>query len=105
MTGAPNGVPPKNTSTYTAMTRPRIDGVDSSWHNELADVVMVRIATPVGTSKTQSAQYDGMNASANSSTPKTNAEPYSKVCRGRGRRAAPSAPIRQPNASAADSVP
>src|SRR3954470_15831786 len=105
ISGAPNGVPPRKTSTYSAMTRPRMDGADRSWHIEFADVVMVRIAAPVGTSIATSSQYDGTNAHTNSSAPKTNAAPYNSRCLGRGRRAAANAPMSEPAASAAESTP
>ncbi len=56
ISGEPIGAPPRNTSMYTPMTRPRIRGSVPSWVAEFAAVVYRTTDRPVGRSRRRKAQ-------------------------------------------------
>ena len=76
-----------------------------SWVAELAVVVNISSATPVGTSRARNDQYVGISPAATSSTPKASAVVSISRMPGRARRAASSAPPSAPTAKAAEASP
>src|SRR5439155_22877409 len=64
--GDPSGVPPRNTSRYRPITRPRISAVVASWVAELAAVVKVSSTAPTGNSTARNIQNDGFIAHSTS---------------------------------------
>src|SRR5579875_2943280 len=96
--GDPSGAPPRKTSRYRPMTRPRMSGVVASCMAELAAVVKVMTASPTGTSSTRKDQNAGISPSATSIRPKAADVPSSSPRPGLARRAASSAPASAPAA-------
>ena len=90
--GEPSGAPPRKTSMYRPITRPRMSGVVPSWTVEFAAVLKVSRVRPVGTSRTRNSQNYGISAVSISSTPNANAAVTSS------RRPGPAAPGREQRA-------
>src|SRR5262249_53776115 len=103
--GDPSGAPPRNTSRYNPITRPRISAVVPSWVAELAAVVKVSSTTPIGNSTARNIQNDGISALSTSSAPNVNAVVSSSRAPARLRRAASSAPASAPAANTVEPSP
>lgn len=96
--GAPNGVPPRNTARYTAITRPRSCGEVDSCTVALAAVIRVSTDTPTGTSATANSAEVGISAAIALAMPKATVAPITNRTVGRSRRAASNAPPSDPTA-------
>lgn len=97
-TGAPIGVPPVNTIMNRAITRPRISGSVAIWTLALAVTLTVSPNIPIGTSSAANSQNPGAKAVTTSSTENSSAAATSSRSRELPRRAASSAPAREPAA-------
>src|SRR5699024_8668604 len=95
-TGAPTGFEPKNTMRYRLITRPRTVGSLPSWIVVFAAVIIVRVKNPTRIDIAEKLQKLGMIAMSPEATPNPKAAPTTRRTRGRVRRAAASAPPKEP---------
>ncbi|OLE25520.1 MAG: hypothetical protein AUG44_15865 [Actinobacteria bacterium 13_1_20CM_3_71_11] len=84
--GAPTGLVPRNATTYSAMTRPRISGSVPSCTRWLAAWARKICTKPVGTRIAAVSRYVGMSPDSVPSTPKPTAAPSTSHTEGRTRR-------------------
>jgi hypothetical protein len=98
--GPPMGVDPRNTTEYSAITRPRMAGVAPSCRVELTPAANVTLANPSGASATISSARLGARAAARELAPKPIAAPTSRRSLMRPRAPVASAPEIEPTAMA-----
>jgi hypothetical protein len=94
--GAPIGVEPRNTTEYSAITRPRSAGPAPSCSDELTPAAKVTLAMPSGTSASAWSVSVGASAASSWAAPKSAAETVSSPGPVRLRAPAASAPRTEP---------
>jgi len=104
MNGAPNGVDPRNTSEYRAMTRPRISGATRSCSVDCTPDENVTVATPSATSAATCTAMSGAIAATICSTPNAVADTTSSRGVTAARAPATRPPVTDPAAIAMVSI-
>ena len=96
--GPPMGVEPRNTTEYSAITRPRISGATSSWSVEFTPAANVTLAAPTSARAATVSGSVGAAAASAVARPKAALAPTSSAGDTRPRAPAVSAPAIDPAA-------